>query len=105
MCPNNKTKFLLTTPRQGEITEMVIENIAIKGEQKSFQLEEGEHIIEMKLSDLLKMDIRQGDTVNFLGEDCKGVDLTQRPNNAVSFQASDAVQEKAKRVRVRSKRK
>lgn len=105
-----KSNFLFTTPKQ-EFTEMVIEKIEVNNGQKDFHLEEGEHIIEMKLSELNKMDIRAGDTVIFVGDDCKGIDLSQRPADAVSFSLHDdnisteAPKEiKKKTVRVKNKK-
>lgn len=101
-----KTNFLLTTPKKDVVTPMIIENIWVKSENRPINTEEGEHIIEMKLSELISMDIRVGDTVNFIGEECKGSDLTQRPANAVSFLSPDDLAVKDKRkVRVKSKKK
>lgn len=99
---SNKTKFLLTNPNTEEVTPMVITGITEKGKLTNFELEEGEHIIEIMLSDLEAMDIRLGDTVDFLGEECKGVDLEKRPEDAELFIPPDdeeAVQVKAKKGR------
>lgn len=101
----NTTKFLLTNPSSNdEVIPMVIHRIVEKGSQANFHLEEGEHIIEIMQSDLEKMDIRLGDTVNFLGEDCKGVDISKRPLDAVAFSLPDG-EEGEEEQKIKAKRK
>lgn len=79
-----KTKFLVGKPNK-KAASLVIENIWLKDSENNVSLAEDDKLIEVMLSDLIKMDIRKGDVVNFVGSECTGVDLSQRQPDSVPF--------------------